>query len=70
MHAGGKALAPRAGQDSGLRAIAGLFENLEESVQIGKGERITGLRPIEGDPPDTLILAKVHGRSAEITVCH
>jgi hypothetical protein len=42
-----KDLRPRAGQDSGLRAIAGLFENLEESVQIGKGEGITGLRRLK-----------------------
>jgi len=61
MHSGGKRLAPRASEYHGQRPIAGLVENVGESVQIGKGESITGLRPIEGDPPDTLILAKING---------
>jgi hypothetical protein len=50
MHPGGKRPRASTGEDGGERTITGLFEDFGQAVQIGKGEGITRLWLIEGNP--------------------
>src|SRR5215831_8500269 len=70
VHSGGKRPSPHARENGSPRTITGLLEDLEQPVQIGQGEGIAGLGPIEGDPPDAVVLAQVDGRRVEIPLSH
>jgi len=70
MHPGGKRARASTGEDGGERTITGFFEDFGQAVQIGKGEGITRLWPIERNPPDALGFEQINCGLAQSTVCH
>jgi hypothetical protein len=70
VHAGRERPRPGAGEHRGARPVARLLEDLGEPVEVGEREGVAGLRPIEGDPPDAVLVPKLDRGPSQISLGH